>query len=199
MKLHFHLPHAFIITGKALKSNKIRIIKNQQLIESARDMTNAFFTPLDILDYIYAVLHSPHYRETYKEFLKTDFPRVPYPENPDDFWRLVKQGRELRQYHLLEHENLEKPIMLYQGAGDNTLLKPDYKDGRVYINATQYFDAVPQNVWEFWIGGYQPAQKWLKDRKGRILSFDDIRHYQRILSSIAATTTIMGDIDRNGL
>jgi predicted helicase len=199
MKLHFHLPHTLIIAGKALKINKIRIIKNQQLIESARNMTNAFFTPLDILDYIYAVLHSPHYRETYKEFLKTDFPRVPYPENPDDFWRLVEHGRELRQYHLLEHENLEKSTMLYQGAGDNTLLKPDYKDGRVYINAAQYFDAVPQNVWEFWIGGYQPAQKWLKDRKGRILSFDDIRHYQRILSSIAATTTIMADIDRNGL
>jgi predicted helicase len=199
MKLHFHLPHTLIIAGKALKINKIRIIKNQPLIESARDMTNAFFTPLDILDYIYAVLHSPHYRETYKEFLKTDFPRVPYPENPDDFWRLVEHGRELRQYHLLEHENLEKSTMLYQGAGDNTLLKPEYKNGRVYINAAQYFDAVPQNVWEFWIGGYQPAQKWLKDRKGRILSFDDIRHYQRILSSIAATTTIMADIDRNGL
>ena len=86
MKLHFHLPHTLIIAGKALKINKIRIIKNQQLIESARDMTNAFFTPLDILDYIYAVLHSPHYRETYKEFLKTDFPRVPYPENAADFW-----------------------------------------------------------------------------------------------------------------
>lgn len=159
-------------------------------------MKNSQFTPLDILDYIYAMLHSPHYRETYKEFLKTDFPRVPYPENAADFWRLVKQGRELRLYHLLEHESLAKPTMLYQGAGDNTLLKPEYKNGRVYINAAQYFDTVPQNVWEFWIGGYQPAQKWLKDRRGRILSFEDIKHYQELLTSLAATITIMDNIDQ---
>jgi hypothetical protein len=158
-------------------------------------MTRPSFTPLDILDYIYAVLHSPHYRETYKEFLKTDFPRVPYPENGSDFWRLVKQGQELRLYHLLEHESLEKPTMLYQGAGDNTLLKPEYKDGRVYINATQYFDAVPPHVWAFWIGGYQPAQKWLKDRKGRTLSFNDIRHYEKLLTSLDATAGIMAEID----
>ena len=160
------------------------------------------FAPIDILDYIYAVLHSPTYRSTYKEFLKIDFPRVPYPKNKDSFWQLVKLGGELRQIHLLESPTVEQYITQYPIDGDNVVEKirfdPNHSpplQGRVYINDTQYFDKVPQIAWEFYIGGYQPAQKWLKDRKGRKLEFDDILHYQKIIVALSETDRLMKEID----
>lgn len=133
------------------------------------------FTPIDILDYIYAVLHSPSYREKYKEFLKIDFPRVPYP-TIDTFWQLVELGSQLRQIHLLESPLVTDFITSYPIDGDNIVDKPNYKGGKVYINKEQYFDNVLEVAWNFYIGGYQPAQKWLKDRKGRELGFEDILH-----------------------
>ncbi|MEY3501041.1 MAG: hypothetical protein RL308_2713, partial [Bacteroidota bacterium] len=146
-----------------------------------KETTKDTFAPIDILDYIYAVLHSPTYREKYKEFLKIDFPRVPYPKDKVIFWQLVKLGGEIRQIHLLENPTVEKYITQYPIDGNNIVVKPKYQDGKVYINDTQYFDNVPQIAWEFYIGGYQPAQKWLKDRKERTLEFDDILHYQKII------------------
>ena len=148
-----------------------------------------------MLDYIYGVLHSPNYRETYKEFLKIDFPRVPYPETAEEFWAFVRLGSELRQYHLLEHPKIDDFVTSYPESGDNKVEKPLYKDGNVYINETQYFANVPDVAWNFYIGGYQPAQKWLKDRKGRTLSFEDIRHYQRIIVSLTETDRLMKEID----
>jgi predicted helicase len=153
------------------------------------------FAPIDILDYIYAVLHSPTYREKYKEFLKIDFPRVPYPTDKAIFWQLVKLGGEIRQIHLLESPNIEKYITQYPIDGDNVVLKPIYENGKVYINDTQYFDNVPQVAWDFYIGGYQPAQKWLKDRKERTLGFDDILHYQKIIVALSETDRLMKEID----
>lgn len=154
------------------------------------------FAPIDILDYIYAVLHSPAYRERYKEFLKIDFPRVPYPKDAAKFWALVQLGGELRQLHLMESPALSKLITRYPADGDNTVGKIKYEGGRVYINDTQYFDGVPQTAWEFYIGGYQPAQKWLKDRKDRQLSFDDILHYQKIIVALTETDRLMKEIDK---
>lgn len=153
------------------------------------------FAPIDILDYIYAVLHSPTYREKYKEFLKIDFPRVPYPKNQDTFWQLVKLGGQIRQIHLLESPVVEQYITQYPADGDNMVDKPKYEHGKVYINKTQYFDNVPQVAWEFYIGGYQPAQKWLKDRKSRNLEFDDILHYQKIIVALYETHRLMKQID----
>ncbi len=153
------------------------------------------FAPIDILDYIYAVLHSPNYRETYKEFLKIDFPRVPFPEDAETFWKLVKLGGEIRQIHLLESAVVEKYITQYPEDGDNVVGKPRYKDGIVYINEEQYFANVPEVAWNFYIGGYQPAQKWLKDRKGRELSYEDILHYQKIIVALSETDRIMKEID----
>lgn len=153
----------------------------------------ATFAPIDLLDYIYAVLHSPSYRETYKEFLKIDFPRVPYPKDVAKFWQLVALGGELRKTHLLE--NISASNVSYPIAGDNVVDKPRFEDGRVWINATQYFDGVPALAWHFYIGGYQPAQKWLKDRKGRVLSFEDVVHYQNIIASLVNTDRLMTDID----
>lgn len=154
------------------------------------------FSPIDILDYIYAVLHSPTYREKYKEFLKIDFPRVPYPKDAVTFWELVKLGSEIRQIHLLESPIVEKYITQYPIDGNNVVTKPKYQDGKVYINDTQYFCNVPQIAWEFYIGGYQPAQKWLKDRKDRKLEFDDILHYQKIIVALAETDRLMKEIDK---
>ncbi len=154
------------------------------------------FAPIDLLDYIYAVLHSPTYRETYKEFLKIDFPRVPYPKDSNIFWQLVQLGGELRQIHLLESSTVEKYITQYPEDGDNIVTKPTYKNGNVYINETQYFANVPEVAWNFYIGGYQPAQKWLKDRKERELGFEDILHYQKIIVALTETDRIMKEIDK---
>ena len=156
------------------------------------------FSPIDLLDYIYAVLHSPSYRETYKEFLKIDFPRVPYPKDATQFWQLVALGGELRQLHLLEGAVINQLITSYPESGSNLVDKPRYDDGKVYINDTQYFDGVPQLAWEFYIGGYQPAQKWLKDRKGRILAYEDILHYQKIIKAMVETDRLMQAIDQLG-
>jgi predicted helicase len=161
-----------------------------------KENTENTFAPVDILDYIYTVLHSPTYRERYKEFLKIDFPRVPYPKDTDTFWQLVKLGGEIRQIHLLESSTVEKYITQYPIDGDNIVIKPKYQDGKVCINDTQYFDNVPQIAWDFYIGGYQPAQKWLKDRKGRKLEFDDIFHYQKIIVALSETDRLMKEIDK---
>ena len=168
------------------------------------------FAPIDLLDYIYAVLHSPEYREKYKEFLKIDFPRVPYPTDVEKFRRLVQLGGELRQIHLLESPIVGQFITRYPVDGDNTVTRsmtaksigyePVSKEsGRVWINDTQYFENVPLIAWEFYIGGYQPAQKWLKDRKKRTLSFDDILHYQKIIVALSETDRLMKAIDQIGV
>lgn len=161
-----------------------------------KETTQNTFAPIDILDYIYAVLHSPTYRETYKEFLKIDFPRVPYPKDVKTFWELVKLGGEIRQIHLLESPTVEKYITQFPEDGDCIVDKPVYKNGNVYINKEQYFANVPEVAWNFYIGGYQPAQKWLKDRKGRELKFDDILHYQKIIVALTETDRIMKQIDK---
>jgi len=170
------------------------------------------FAPIDILDYIYAVLHSPSYREKYKEFLKIDFPRVPYPCKDakycvSTFWQLVKLGGELRQIHLLESSVVENFITEYPIDGNHIVTKPHFVPvnltgfqnllglGRVYINENQYFDKVPEVAWNFYIGGYQPAQKWLKDRKDRKLEFNDILHYQKIIVALTETDRLMKEID----
>jgi predicted helicase len=154
------------------------------------------FAPIDLLDYIYSVLHSPSYREKYKEFLKIDFPRVPAPLDHVEFMQLVKLGGELRQIHLLESPTVEKYITQYPEDGDNIVTKPIYKNGNVYINDDQHFANVPEVAWNFYIGGYQPAQKWLKDRKNRELNYDDILHYQKIIVALSETDRIMKEIDK---
>jgi len=155
-------------------------------------------TPENILDYIYAVLYSPTYREKYKEFLKIDFPRVPYPESKEQFESLVSFGKELRGLHLLESSKLNNFITTYPEIGDDIIEKkcPVYKDEKVYINDIQYFGNVPLIAWNFYIGGYQPAQKWLKDRRERKLSNEDIEHYQKIITVLVETDRIMKEIDK---
>jgi predicted helicase len=153
------------------------------------------FAPIDVFDYIYAVLHSAKYCEKYSEFLKIDFPKVPYPTNQIDFWKLVKLGSRLRRIHLLESEELDEIKVNYPVSGDNIVHKVIYSNNKVYINDLQYFNNVPDIAWNFYIGGYQPAQKWLKDRRGRQLDYDDIEHYQKIINALYLTDKIMKEID----
>lgn len=150
-------------------------------------------SPEDIFDYIYGVLHSPAYRAKFKEFLKVDFPRIPYPKDAAEFARFRDAGRELRMAHLMKdpEPTLSETRARFPVAGDNTVDKVEWEDGRVYINATQYFDNVPVEAWEQPIGGYRPAEKWLKDRKSRVLTQDDLKHYQRIILALAKTREIM--------
>jgi predicted helicase len=153
-------------------------------------------SPQDILDYIYATLYSPSYREKYKEFLKIDFPRIPYPKDKISFNELVKLGAELRSFHLFESQKLNKFITTYPVSGTDVVDKIVYKDRKVFINNDQYFGVVPEIAWNFYIGGYQPAQKWLKDRKGRALANSDIEHYQKIIVALTETSRIMKEVDR---
>ena len=160
------------------------------------------FAPIDILDYIYAVLHSPNYRERYKEFLKIDFPRVPYP-SIDTFWALVGLGSQLRGLHLMESESLDERVIDIEGEGamliTNKLNKQDYTIEEdivtLHINDNISIVNIPLISWEFYIGGYQPAQKWLKDRVGRVLSRSDMKHYNKIINALLNTHKIMGEID----
>jgi predicted helicase len=161
--------------------------------------------PEDVLAYIYAVLHAPSYRARYAEYLKSDFPRIPIAVcagSRDTFaqvWQaLLPLGRALLDLHLLK----QVPGHLqarYPQSGDNQVEKPRFEQkahvGRVWINASQYFEAVPEETWAFKIGGYQVCEKWLKDRKGRVLSLDDIEHYCRTVAALTQTRALMQVID----
>lgn len=189
-----------------------------------------------VFDYIYGVLHCPAYREKYREFLKIDFPRVPFPSSPEVFRRVSQQGEALRRLHLMEDAAIGATGNPFDGEGDSVIAAgyPKFESepepvraepvealscsdstsaegessrstssgrtekgaiGRVYINSTQYFTGVSEVAWTFHIGGYQPAQKWLKDRRGRTLSFADIKHYQKIVRILEETDRIMREID----
>ena len=149
---------------------------------------------VQVFDYIYGVLHCPAYRATYAEFLKIDFPRIPWPATPDEFWEISAKGQTLRKLHLMDPATIGPTPYPFKGEGNAVVEKPEFRDGKVWINPTQYFDAAPEVSWGFYIGGYQPAQKWLKDRKTRALTFDDVKHYQRILKILSETARIMATI-----
>jgi hypothetical protein len=153
--------------------------------------------PEDIFFYSYAVFHSPTYRERYVEFLKGDFPRLPLTGNKALFASLVGLGAELTALHLMESAALGELITSFPVSGSNGVAKVDYDEPtcRVYINADQYFEGVHPEVWVFQVGGYQVLHKWLKDRKGRTLSFEDLHHYQKIVVALAETIRLMGEID----
>ncbi len=162
------------------------------------------FGPEDIFHYIYAVFHSPTYRQRYAEFLKIDFPRVPMTASLQLFRKLCILGEELVALHLLESPYLSQLITRYPVVGDNIVEKGFPKfvayeeggPGYVYINKAQYFEGVPKEVWDFHVGGYQVCEKWLKDRRGRQLSFDDLMHYQKVVVALKETIRLMAEIDR---
>jgi len=163
-------------------------------------------SPEEIFYYIYAVLYSKTYRTKYAEFLKIDFPRVPFTEDYKLFKKMSEYGNRLVNLHLLKSPELDSPIARFQGKGDNRVEKPKYNPplsplkvrgvtGCVYINKTQYFEGIPSDVWTYQIGGYQVCDKWLKDRKERILSLDDIQTYCKLATAMQKTIEIQKNID----
>ncbi|MBN2187530.1 MAG: N-6 DNA methylase, partial [Dehalococcoidia bacterium] len=156
------------------------------------------FGPDDIFNYAYAIFHSPTYRTRYAEFLKINFPRLPLTSDKQLFKALAAKGAELVSLHLMDSPMLNNLITRYPVAGSNTVEKVSYDDNnrRVYINKVQYFEGVPPEVWNFHIGGYQVCQKWLKDRKGRTLTYDDLTHYQKVVVALKETIRLMSEIDK---
>ena len=168
-----------------------------KFIEDGSGDLEETFGPEDIFHYAYAVFHSPTYRTRYAEFLKIDFPRLPLTSDKELLKALVEKGAELVGLHLMESLLLNNLVTRYPVAGSNTVDKVSYDDNnqRIYINKTQYFEGVPPEVWEFHIGGYQVAQKWLKDRKGRTLTYDELTHYQKVIVALKETIRLMAEID----
>src|SRR3990172_12572654 len=154
-------------------------------------------TPEEIYYYIYAVLYSNTYRTKYSEFLKTDFPRVPFTKDFELFRKMGKVGERLVSLHLMTSPELDRPVARFEGGGDNKVEKPKYdsKTERVYINTSRYFEGVSPAAWEYRIGGYQVCDKWLKDRKGRTLNLEHIKHYCRVVTALHKTIEAQKGID----
>ena len=168
-----------------------------KLLAQLKASYNKTPTPEEIYYFIYAVLYSNTYRIKYSEFLKTDFPRVPFTKDFELFRKLGKLGERLVSLHLMTSPELERPVARFEGGGDNKVEKPKYDSTteRVYINTSRYFEGVSPVVWEYRIGGYQVCDKWLKDRKGRTLQLEDIKHYCRVVTAIAKTIETQREID----
>ena len=181
-----------------------------RFVSDGRGDLRKSFGPADVLAWIYAVFHSPGYRECYEAQLKLDFPRVPLPGSVDLFLKLAEAGHDLLALHLLESATLGKPISTYTGPRNPEVGRIGWSDGTVWLDAgktnareghratkpgTMGYKGVPEEVWAFHIGGYQVCHKWLKDRKGRTLSDEDIAHYQKIVVALNETIRIMADID----
>jgi predicted helicase len=168
---------------------------NQALIEQLTREFKKTPTPEQIFYYIYAVLYSNAYRTKYAEFLKIDFPRIPFTKDYKLFMKLTDYGHSLTDLHLLKSKETESATAQFNIKGKNEVEKVKYEKGKVYINKEQYFEGVKPEVWEYQIGGYQVCDKWLKDRKGMMLSHDDIKHYCQIVNAITKTIETQKKID----
>jgi predicted helicase len=183
-----------------LNTDFIKAVSDELGLEFVEDGSGDLaetFGPEDVFNYAYSVFHSPTYRSRYAEFLKMDFPRLPLTSDKELFKALAAKGAELVALHLMESPLLNNLITRYPVAGSNVMEKVSYDESnqRVYINKTQYFEGVPPEVWNFHIGGYQVAQKWLKDRKNRTLTYDELTHYQKVIVALKETIRLMAGID----
>ncbi|MBU1116893.1 MAG: helicase [Bacteroidetes bacterium] len=167
-----------------------------ELFEDLKKNYKKDVTPEEIFYYIYAVLYSNTYRKKYAEFLKIDFPRVPFTKDYKLFIQIGKLGKQLADLHLLKSKELDKTISKFQIDGSNKVEKPKYEEGKVWINKEQYFDGIKEEVWQYQIGGYQVCEKWLKDRKERTLTLDEIKTYCKIVTSLSKTIELQKKIDR---
>jgi len=166
------------------------------LFEELKKNYKKVITPEEIFYYIYAVLYSNIYRTKYAEFLKIDFPRVPFTKDYKIFSRLSKLGQELTDLHLLKHKELEKTNLKFPIEGNIKVEKPRLDNEKVWINKAQYFEGVKKEVWQYQIGGYQVCDKWLKDRKDIILSLGDIKTYSKIVGALSKTIDLQKEIDK---
>lgn len=150
-----------------------------------------------VINYLYAILYSNKYRENYQEFLKIDFPKIPFTKHYGLFEQVSQIGQRLADLHLLQSNELNTPICKFLGKGDNLIKKVEYKEAeeKLYINEDQYFEKIPLKIWQYQIGSYQICEKWLKDRRKLALSYDDIIHYCKVVSAIQKTMEIQKQID----
>lgn len=183
----------YLYTNEFGKEKKVANLNDEEW-QKFNNAIGRVAPPEELLAYIYAILHSPSYRERYKEFLKVDFPRIPLPTSESEFVRLVQIGHQLIDLHMMRNTQSWKCDTTFPEPGSQQIDMLKWKDKKVWINKQQYFGNVPEEVWDFYIGGYQPAQKWLKDRKGRTLVFDDIKHYLYIIHALAETIKLMQKI-----
>jgi predicted helicase len=185
---------------KDLFSHKKEIKKqpniSPEISSTFSDIYKKELTPEEIFYYVYAVLYSNLYRTKYGEFLKIEFPRVPFTKDYKLFRKMSDYGSRLIHLHLLKSPELDSPAARFQVKGDNRVGKVKYEQERVSINKEQYFEGIAGEVWRYQIGGYQVCDKWLKDRKGRVLSLDDIRDYCKVVTAIKNTIEIQKEIDK---
>ncbi|MEW6213725.1 MAG: type ISP restriction/modification enzyme, partial [Nitrospirota bacterium] len=165
------------------------------IIEQLTTCFKKTLSPEEIFYYIYAALYSNIYRTKYAEFLKMDFPRISFTKDYKLFRKMAEYGERLVDFHILKSIELDPPIAKFQGKGDNKVDKLRYEEGKLFINNKQYFEGIEPIVWEYQIGGYQVCEKWLKDRKGRRLSLDDIKHYCKVVTALERTIKIQKEID----
>lgn len=181
--------------------DKIALATGLTYSEVETDGNGDTFTPMDILSYLYGILYSPNYRKKFEVYLKLEFPKIPLPDSSDMFRQFSEMGARLIKLHLMNEQTLLSGAVErypFYGSGNNVVEKSPssaYRNGRIYINATQYFDNVPIETWNFYIGGYQPLQKWLKDRRRSTLSEDQVTHYAQIIYALYLTQQIMQEID----
>ncbi|MBN1761487.1 MAG: N-6 DNA methylase [Methanomicrobia archaeon] len=170
---------------------------SKEFLKAITEALGTELTPEAIFYYIYAVFYSPTYRKRYEEFLKIDFPRVPLPTDYELFKNLSALGKELVDLHLLQHPSLSETGVGFPVSGTNTVEKVSYDEENewVYFNKTQYFDGISKAVWDYQIGGYQVLMKYLKDRKGRELTWEEIVHYMKVAAAIRRTIVVQEEID----
>lgn len=167
---------------------------NTDLSRELEELYKTTISEIDIFYYIYGILHSRIYRTKYSEFLKIDFPRIPFVKEYNRFDELSRLGKELSDLHLMKKQF--PPTVKYEISGSNSVETPKYTDGKLYINKTQYFGNIPESIWNFHIGGYQVLDKWLKSRKKRELSVQEILHFIQIVEVLKETSRIMDEIDK---
>ena len=192
--------HGDLFTQDGLSERQPNL--NPKLVAVLTEAHDRAPSPEAIFHYIYAVLYAPAYRSKYADFLRTDFPRIPFTTNRELFAELANFGARLAGLYLLKSPELDPPTCRFEGQGDARVAKTkaqgfryDADEQRLYVNRTQYFGPVPREIYEYRIGGYQVCQKWLKDRKERRLGLDDIRTYCRMVTAIGHTLTIQQQID----
>ena len=185
---------AEIVAGKTRSGKPIELELNMRS-EILAKLSEAVGEPVkgeEVFDYVYGVLHDKEYREKYFEFLKIEYPRIPYPKDKAEYQRYIAIGERLRRLHLMD-ETLNLPLITtFDVTGSNLVEKVEYDNGKVWINATQYFNNVPSSVWDHVVGAYQPARLWLQKRKGRTLDYDDVNWYLHVCATIYAEITEMG-------
>jgi type I restriction-modification system DNA methylase subunit len=183
---------SFAVDSSFLRKQESR---DKELDSRFHGNDSKYIPPEEIFYYIYAVLYSNIYRTKYSEFLKIDFPRVPFTKDYKLFKKIAEFGERLVELHLLKSSELDKPITRFQGEGNDKIEKVRYEEGKLCINQSQYFEDIPSDVWAYQIGGYQVCDKWLKDRKGRKISVEETQHFCRVVTALKKTIEVQAKID----